>query len=216
MREKTIGLEIHFLPCVAYFSLIAQSAHTLILDEERYQKQSYRNRCRILGPNKIEEISLPVIGGSKALKPYIKDIEIDTHNLDLSKAWRSIKSAYGKAPFFEFYADGFEAVFNREHATLWQIDWALLTECLRVLRLKNKVSLASETKEIGDFVDLRDVIGPKGKQQIQWEFECPGYLQVFGSDFAQNLSVLDLLFCLGPDAGHYLSLCQFRMKTLKP
>ena len=48
--------------------------------------------------------------------------------------------------------------------------------------------------------DLRGIISPKTEISGYDFFSPEPYPQIFGKDFVANLSVLDLLFCEGPNA----------------
>ena len=58
-----------------------------------------------------------------------------------------------------------------------------------------------ENKEtIGEIVDLRGQIEPKGAFYNRSYYQATPYPQLFGLDFEPNLSILDLLFCMGPES----------------
>ena len=109
-----ILIELHHLPCLDYWKTILE-AHNLgkevILEaNENFNKQSYRNRTYILGANGKLALTVPVQKGSQ--KTLITEVKID-YSADWNRQhWQSIKSAYGKSPFFIHYADFLEPIYE--------------------------------------------------------------------------------------------------------
>ena len=129
--------------------------------------------------------------------------------IDYSQKWqaihlRGIQSAYGKAPFFEFFFPYFQPILEKEEESLWNLNLQLLTICLKLLRWSGKITVSQEVLNSDDLVDIRGSIRP-GASFLERNYYRPTpYPQLFGLDFEPNLSILDLLFCLGPEAGNNL------------
>jgi hypothetical protein len=49
-------------------------------------------------------------------------------------------------------------------------------------------------------IDMRNVIHAKKPEQYARYFQPVSYPQVFGNKFAEGLSVIDLVFCEGPNS----------------
>ncbi len=90
-------IELHYLPCIAYFAYLAHAESVVIEAHEHYVKQSYRNRCQILTASKVVSLSVPVQKGNRT--QLIRDLKIDYSQSWLKDHWRTIASAYGKAPY---------------------------------------------------------------------------------------------------------------------
>ena len=197
---SSILIEAQYLPPIAYFAAI-QPASILILEKhEHFQKQTYRNRCYILSSQGKEMLILPLT--SKHGNVSIADIKIDYSQKWLNHHWRSIQSAYGRAPFFEYYASDLEKILFAKHAFLYDLNYQLLSMCLKWLKwnVSIKESLKYEKKIDSSTIDLRSLINAK-KSDIEEKFYKPAsYTQVFGSTFVKNLSLIDLIFCEGPAA----------------
>ena len=104
-------LETAFMPPVSYFAAIAEE-FTLSYEKvvslvparlrleacENYQKQSYRNRCRIYAAGGVESLTLPVVheGGTSSLP--IREIKVDWDRDWLPRMERAIVSAYESSP----------------------------------------------------------------------------------------------------------------------
>lgn len=197
---SSILIEAQYLPPIAYFAAIQQASILTLERHEHFQKQSYRNRCYILSSQGKEMLILPLT--SKHGNVCITDIKIDYSQKWLNHHWRTIQSAYGRAPFFEYYVDDLEKVLFYRHVFLYDLNFQLLSMCLKWLKwnVSVKESLAYEKTVDSSITDLRSVINAK-KSDIGDKFYKPTpYTQVFGSTFVKNLSLIDLIFCEGPAA----------------
>ena len=194
-------IDLQYLPQAYYFALLLTEQEIEIDGYEHFVKQTYRNRCRILTANGIDDLSIPVLGGRK--KILTKDIRIDYSQKWLNRNWRAIQSAYGKAPFFEYYAEDLLAVYQKKHEFLFDLTHELLTQCLDFLQfdITLKFTTAYHSLEKTPQNDFRSKINPKSTPDIINTYTQFIYPQVFGNNFVNNLSVIDLIFCEGPQAG---------------
>ncbi|GAB4125574.1 MAG: WbqC family protein [Raineya sp.] len=194
----SIVIELQYFPCLAYFCSFLE-AHEVFLDIfEHYEKQSYRNRCKILTATKIQSLSVPI--KHTAQKQILRDTRIDYHENWVDIHWRSIASAYGKAPFFEFYADTFKNILYKRPVFLADLNIEILTACLKYLYIQTPIQYSEkyiDTQYWTHLRDLRSQIHPKKEELIKKYYTPKPYQQVFGNKFEANLSILDLLFCEG-------------------
>lgn len=175
---------------------------------EYYVKQSYRNRCYINTAQGVEMLIVPLT--AKHGKVLIKDIRIDQSKKWQNNHWRTIESAYRKAPYYEYYADDLRNVLYHDHDFLFDLNFDLLSFCLKSIRFTPSIAVTDSYEKVPPplVFDLRSQINPK-KPASDREFYKPvSYYQVFGSGFAENLSLIDLLFCEGPRAGSLLHASQ--------
>jgi len=196
---KKILLDLQYLPSVAYFAAIKQADEVWIEAFEHFEKRTYRNRCRILSTQGPLNLSIPVhLPGKKTLT---SEVTIDHKQKWANNHWRAIQSAYGKSPFFDYYSEEIQEVILSKKEGLFDMNWQLLTICLRYLGLGDKnLRFTSEfVKEPEKGIsDLRSAIHPK-KSAPEW-FKATPYHQIFGQVFVPNLTIIDLLFCEGPGA----------------
>lgn len=197
-------ISLHYLPCIEYFACFVKYDKIYLEACENYIKQSYRNRCLIKSSQKINVLSVPICKGNKPIN--IKEVKIDYSQGWAKDHWRGIQSAYGKSPFFEHYKDLFFDIFQKKPPTLFELNFDLLTLCLKLLQLDAPLALTENYQKhppVG-VKDYRNLIHPKKSYLKNDLFKPCRYTQVFGRNFAENLSIIDLLFCEGPNSRHIL------------
>ena len=191
-----------YLPPVEYFSLISRVDEVLIEREENYVKQSFRNRCYILSAHGAQLLSIPVYLGSLH-KTQLKDIRID-----YSKRWQqvhigAITASYSASPYFQFYFENIEKVISKKPTFLIDLNTDLTETILNMLKMKIQLRFTSEFETPAESLyDFRYRISPKNKSG----FLVKEYLQVFnnGNGFVHGLSIIDLVFNMGPEAVDFL------------
>lgn len=200
MSTTTVLIDLHYLPSLTYFACLVPY-HTIRLEaQESYQKQTYRNRCYILTSQKVDRLTVPVKQGNSKV-PYT-NIEIDYSQPWADTHWRTICTAYGKAPYFEYFSEYFRVVFVRRYTYLFDLNLALLQTCLRLLQLERKIELSEyyEKLSVEHTIDARYRIHPSTRLRQSTYGPQVQYQQVFDKTFHSNLSILDLLFCSGHNA----------------
>ncbi len=192
-------IELHYLPSISYFSAIANCKHVVVEKFEHYQKQSFRNRCFIKGAHQVEMLIVPVANHGR---PVAGEVRIDYHQKWLNNHWRTIQSAYGRAPFFEYYAGDLHDILFKKEVFLYELNFKIMTLCLKWLKKKPDISVTSgyEKLLLPGIIDLRGVINAKKEDDCNRFYKSAEYQQVFGSKFVPNLSLIDLIFCQGPGA----------------
>jgi hypothetical protein len=149
----------------------------------------------------VSTLIVPVT--TKHNKTLITDIRIDYSQKWVNNHWRTIRSAYGNAPFFEHYEDDLEKVLYSKHEFLYDLNVRFLSLCLKWLKWGIPVTetLSYETTAQPDTTDLRSQINSKKQDNLSNFFRPSSYTQVFGNAFVENMSLIDLIFCEGPEAG---------------
>jgi hypothetical protein len=191
-----------YLPPVEYFSLFLHADEILIEREENYLKQSYRNRCYIMSPHGPQILSVPVYLGSQHKTP-VKEIRID-----YSKRWQQVHlgaltASYSSSPYFQYYFENIERVISKNYEFLIDLNTDLTALVMNILKLKVSFTYTTHYQPEGSVKnDYRYKISPK-KPSL---YAVREYMQVFNNStgFVQPLSILDLIFNVGPEAGCYL------------
>jgi hypothetical protein len=201
---KSLLIDLHYLPSVEYFCILQQYDAIQLEKHEHYVKQSYRNRCYINTAQGPEMLTVPLTG--KHGKVPVKDVRVDFSTHWQNNQWRTLESAYRKAPFYEFYSDELQKIIYHKHTFLFDLNFDLLSFCLKSIRHKPTLSMSMtyEKTPKDSFSDLRSVIHPKISYSDRPFLRPVPYQQVFGNQFAANLSLIDLLFCEGPRTGSLL------------
>lgn len=193
-------LDLHYLPSLEYFSIILSSDEIVLEKHEQYVKQSFRNRCYINSANGLLKLVVPIT--AKHGKALIKDVRIDYSTKWQKLHWRGIESAYRKAAFFDHYADDLNRIISKQVNFLYDLNFQLLSFCLQSLQLSLPLTESTSYEKVPqkNIKDLRSIISAKIPYSERNIYVPAPYLQVFGNKFAPNLSVIDLLFCEGPNA----------------
>ena len=203
IRECIIDLQ--FLPSLEYFVALSSFDEVLFDKHEHFIKQSYRNRCFVLGANGKLRLTVPTKKGSQ--KTPMHSVEIDYSHDWVNPLWRSISSAYGRAPFFEFYSDTIKEILFEKPQLLTSLSGDLLSFCLKCLDMDNRLTFSEEYTKNNQttITDLRGRIHPKISYLTNPFYRPFVYTQIFGNNFVPNMSIIDLLFCEGPNAREVLS-----------
>ncbi|HSR37986.1 MAG TPA: WbqC family protein [Phnomibacter sp.] len=192
-----------FGPIISYVHLV-KATDVEIEQYETYQKMSYRNRFQLLSPHGVRNLSVPLVGGRDQKGRLTAEIEIDYKGRWLAEQWRSFESWYNRSPFFFHYGQEVKTIFEERHLLLSDLAMASQRWVLRQLGWNGLLGLTSSWKE--DYQqdakteDLRNKFLPRNRQT----FALRPYQQVFDLPFESNLSILDLLFNMGPQARSYL------------
>lgn len=194
-----------YAPPVSFFSrLYSYQGKRIGLEaHEHYLKQSYRNRCRILSPNGIQSLTIPVELSAGGKTP-IRDVRISAHSDWRHLHLQALRTAYGATPFFQYYIDELLPFYERKYAFLWDFNGDLLTWLLQQLDLEVELLPTEEflpPSSSSEIEDLRYIIQPRRAGKVPGFMPQPyyqGYADRYG--FTPELSIFDLLFEQGPEA----------------
>lgn len=194
-----------YFPPVHYIARLAQHPIVYIEQHDHYTKQTYRNRCNILAANGPIALTVPVAKGRRPKVPT-KDIKVDYATHWQANHYRSVMSAYKSSPFYEFYIDEFIPVFEQKFDYLIDLNQFILHKLIDCFGLDTRLELTTLFQDSNE-LDFRDRIHPK-KTYAETDpcFTAIPYWQVFWNrfDFSPNMSSLDILFNMGPEAEELL------------
>lgn len=195
----SIIFPLFYFPPISYFSLWSGGERCIVEAHENFQKQTHRNRAFIPGPNNQSRLVVPVRSGRKGL-PY-HDMLIDESVNWRLVHWRTIQAAYGRSPFFEHYETFIKGLIFFETDKLWNLNLNILTNCLEELGLQGFELTREYDRESSsiDF-DYRNAFDSRDSGHFPSFFKPVEYYQIFGKPFVSNMSIIDLVFCEGPNA----------------
>ena len=193
-----------YFPPISYVAAMLNKQVVVVEQYETFPKQTYRNRAVVATANGLLPLSVPVVR-TNGNHTYTKDMDICYNENWAAKHWRAIESAYNSSPYFLYYKDDVEAILNKKHRTLLELNMDILAFVFKKLKVTKETILSTDFVVVdanADIEDYRNCFSPKNKEIIQ----LSPYDQVFEDrfGFVPNLSILDLLFNMGPDSLGYL------------
>lgn len=212
-------LPAFYFGSVEHYCLLAKHPRVIIDVGEHYERQSYRTRTRIVGPNGVQDLNVQIA------RDHGHKMPMHTVGLSTVETWpqqhvHAIRSAYGKAPWTLHYIDAIDEIITTPYARLVDLDLATLRLCMKWLGLTTEVEVSETYVEVSDELrvtsgecphaplvthrsrlDLRTSFHPKRPLPPE-VLAGPSYPQVFADrhGFVPRLSVIDLLCNCGPEA----------------
>jgi hypothetical protein len=189
-----------YLPNIHYCSWIIAQKQPYFVRDTHYHKQTYRNRTEIYGANGKLKLTLPIVHNKSKSHQKEEEVQIVKTTAWQKQHWKSICSAYRSSPYFEFYEADLISLYKEEVTHLMQFNLDLLNKIMELIEFSMSYKIVEWKKDTHRRMD--DLVNAKKSVQINFE----PYRQVFEekNGFIPNLSIIDLLFNLGPDTLNYL------------
>ena len=222
-------LQPSYIPWRGYFHQIQKADVFVFYDDVQYDEHGWRNRNRVKTPAGTKWLTIPVL--SKGC--HTNHSTIDSMRINWARKWNvdhwgTLRQSYGKAPFFGRYAAMLEDLYSRHPESLadYTIEFTvLLAEQLgiRHTRFVRSSTLGATGAKTDRLVQVLKAVGathyisgPSAKSYLEEEklreagisleymvYDYPEYTQLY-PPYDPYVSVLDLLFMVGPEAARYI------------
>ena len=224
-------LQPSYIPWRGYFHQIQKADVFVFYDCVQYDKHGWRNRNKVKTAQGEQWLTIPVNAkGAVGLGRAIQDVAIVWDRLWSEKHNKSIIQSYSKAPFFDYYDYLMQKIFSRRDEKLADFTCAttqLIARELGITATKFMRSSELEVEGEGTKTDrllsilkalnaTHYVSGPSAQAYLEKvKFDKAGitlelmtynyteYPQINGA-FRPNVSILDLLFNVGPEAPRFI------------
>lgn len=177
-----------YLAPVSYYCALYRAEEAKVEVYDHYCKQTCRNRCCIDSPNGPLILSIPVEKTFGHI--LLRDVRISDHGNWRHQHWNALVSSYRQTPFFEFYAEDFHPFYEKKWTYLADFNEELMHLVCNLLDIATPFSRTTEYTPSSSIVD----------------YGVKTYYQIFSSKhgFLPDLSIVDLLFNMGPEGIFYL------------
>lgn len=198
--ERTIALPPRYCGDVDYYALMAKYGSAVIDFSMPYNRRAKEcHRCEIEGANGVQRLTVPLEKGPSG---SIAGLRVSDHGEWWNVHWGAIYSAYGRTPYFEYYADDFLPAFQGCVKSLMELDTMLDTTIRRILGITTQVTYRTTQVPSPLSTPPSPLFPLHSSLSTPPTPPTPPYYQVWGSRFGfiPRLSILDLIFNLGPES----------------
>lgn len=185
-----------------YAAMLAAGRVVVDTAQRQLPLRHSHHRYAIVGPNGVEQLTVPLTGSTAAMPVPARDVLISEHARWRHRHWGALMAAYGKAPFFEFAAPHLHHIIVEGKQThLMELnrdihEWVVDFLDLPIVTTYDDVP----TQAPQGMADWRPLLGTKRGDLLPLH-DVP-YYQLWASrhGFVPGMSILDLLMNEGREA----------------
>ncbi len=228
MNKRVAIVQSSYIPWKGFIDLINLVDEFILFDDVQFTRRDWRNRNKIKTPNGIRWLTIPV-NKSGNFSQLLKDTTVaNSHWAD--EHWKSFLHNYARTPFFDTYAPSIKSAYDTlaNEEKLSNINRHFIEVIMDLLQFETKITWSMDY----DIVDGKTerllslcqqagasdyLSGPSAKSYLDEELFInagisvsymdyqgyPEYNQLF-PPFVHEVTVLDLIFNVGPDAKEYM------------
>lgn len=225
MSKSIAVVQSSYIPWKGYFDMINLVDEFILYDDVQYSRGSWRNRNQIKSQAGLLWLTIPIMGKF----PYkVNEARVSQPGWN-AKHWQTLQHTYKRAKHFATYHDQLKALYlDCEESYLSALNYRFLCALCALLGIPTKLSWSMDYPLVGDrnerLVSLCQqtnattyLTGPTAREYLNEELFVeagisvrymdydgyPEYPQLF-PPFTHYVSILDLLFSVGPDAPRYM------------
>ncbi|HTL37669.1 MAG TPA: WbqC family protein [Kofleriaceae bacterium] len=216
----------HYMPWLGYLDKLAKADLFVVMDDLQFEAQNFQNRQRVKLASGPQWLTVPLARGSQ-LDSILDKTIVSCGNAKQHwqhRHWQTFVTSYGRAPFFDRYADELHDVYTREWTHLLELDLHMLDLARKWLDIDTPImrssALGLEGAKTDRLIDMckklgarcyltgsggsssyldAEKMGRSGIGVIWQDFQHPVYPQRHGA-FASHLGFVDLILNVGPDS----------------
>ncbi|MDL5057054.1 WbqC family protein [Geitlerinema calcuttense NRMC-F 0142] len=227
-----------YFPYLGFFHKLARADIFIAMDSVEFLRRGLQHRNKIKTRTGEQWLTVPVFHQEKQ---HILQVQIDRELPWARKHWGTLKTNYQPAPYFDLYASELQQILCQDWSSLCELNMTLLQWVMQKLDIHIPIVRLSELKVEGHKSELliyacqavgadTYLSGSGGRRymdlslfeaagvKVLWqEFAHPLYPQLFPQvGFISQLSILDVLFCCGPDTCKFLDAEPLNPQRLEP
>ncbi len=230
---KAAVIQSSFLPWKGYFDIINEVDVFVFYDCVQFTKSDWRTRNYVKTPRGRELIKINVHG---SIHRTIDEIAIDNKANWKKRLLKTFDMNYSRAPFFREYRFLLDFIDSREWNLLTDFNRETTVRIAGEFGIKthfvNSTDLDLSGRGTDRLIDALGKVGadyylsgPSAKSYLEPDkmqeagirvefkkYDYPEYPQLWG-DFIHEVTVLDVIFNIGPKAAHYIH--GWKEKTLR-
>ncbi|HEV7509610.1 MAG TPA: WbqC family protein [Thermoanaerobaculia bacterium] len=223
-------LQSSYIPWKGYFDIIGKVDEFVLYDDVQYTKNDWRNRNRIKTQSGAAWLTIPVLLKGR-FGQTIREAEIRDRSWAV-RHWKSLQTSYSRAAFFPALGPAIRNLYEStaEERSLSAVNELFLHALCGLLGISTRITRSADYELSGDRTErlirlceqagaTTYLTGPSARAYLEVESFAargidvhwmsyagyPEYRQVYGPPFIHEVSILDLLFNVGPtEAGRYL------------